>query len=380
MDTPTPQRTRLFVVFTLLAVALIGLPAVATAQTSDDVEREQRELERARSAAARALEELRAANAALEDAVVEMNEINGELATLTSKTTQLRTRTNEYRAESEDLRSRAQDLVRQAYIGGRGDVIGASLEASSIQDAVTRRVILDQATSVDLVSITRLETVSREMDRLRADLSADLDRVAELSALSDLIVRRMETARERADQAYAKAQDVAADQLDDFREAERQKRIRDEEERQKRNKDDGAGGGLPPTATPGWQCPVPNGRFINDWGFPRSGGRTHKGTDIFAPRGSPAVAVSSGTVTFDVYSLGGKIVWLRGDDGNQYYYAHNEGFPSGLSNGDRVAKGQTIAFVGNTGNAITTSPHVHFQFHPGGGSAVNPYPTLAANC
>lgn len=371
------RNLRLLLVLTLLSVVIAGLPTAVGAQTSDDVEREKRELERARAEAEDALEDLRAANAALDAAFLELNEINGELATLTWKTTQLRTRTTEYRAESDELRDRAETLVREAYMGGRGDLIQASLEANTIQDVVTRQLILDQATSADLVSITRLEAVSREMDRLQADLAVDLDRVADLRALSDLVVRRMDTARERADAAFARAQEVAADQLDDFREAERQKRIKDEEERKKK---EGAGGGLPITSTPGWQCPVPTGRFINDWGFPRSGGRTHKGTDIFAPRGDHALASSAGSLRLDTYSLGGKILWLRGDDGIHYYYAHLDGYPGGIRNGSRVQKGQVIGFVGNTGNAITTSPHLHFQMHPGGGSAVNPYPTLAAHC
>jgi murein DD-endopeptidase MepM/ murein hydrolase activator NlpD len=368
---------RLLLVLALLSVVVTGLPTAAGAQTSDDVERERRELERARAQAEAALEELRAANAALESALVELNEINGELANLTWKTTQLRTRTSEYRTESDELRKRAESLVRDAYIGGRGDLLQSSLEATTIQDVVTRQLILDQATNADLVSITRLEAVSREMDRLQLSLADDLDRVAELRALSDLVVRRMDTAQQRADDAFARAQDVAADQLADFREAERLKKIRDLEEQKRK---EGASGGLPITSTPGWQCPVPSGRFINDWGFPRSGGRTHKGTDIFADRGTHALATSSGTLRLDTYSLGGKILWLRGNDGIHYYYAHLDGYPNGIRTGSQVQKGQVIGFVGNTGNAITTSPHLHFQMHPGGGSAVNPYPTLAAHC
>ncbi len=367
-------RFRRLLVLTLLSVVLAGLPTAVGAQTSDDVEREKRELERARAEAQEALDELRAANEALDAALIELNEINGELANLTWKTTQLRTRTSEYREESDELRTRAETLVREAYMGGRGDLIQASLEANTIQDVVTRQLILDQATSADLVSITRLEAVSREMDRLQLDLADDLDRVAELRALSELVVRRMDTAQQRADEAFAKAQRVAADQLDDYREAERLKKIEDAK------KKEGSGGGLPPGTTPGWQCPVPEGRFINDWGFPRSGGRTHKGTDIFASRGTNTLATSAGTLRLDTYSLGGKILWLRGDDGIHYYYAHLDGYPSGIRTGSRVSKGQVIGFVGNTGNAITTSPHLHFQMHPGGGSAVNPYPTLAAHC
>lgn len=365
---------RTLAVVALLAIVFAGFPGPVGAQTTEDVEREKRELERARTEAQKALDELREANAALDDALLELNRINGELAELTYKTSQMRARSTEYRAESDDLRHRAEDLVRETYMNGRRDNLEVSLEATSIQDVVTRRIILDQAVDADLASVTRLEVVSREMDRIRADLQVDLERVAELKALSELVVRRMDEAQHRADDAYAKAQRVAAAQLEDFQKAERLKKIEDAKKLK------GAGGGLPPGATPGWQCPVPSGRFINDWGFPRSGGRTHQGTDIFASRGTNTYATVSGTIRIDTYNLGGKITWLRGDDGIHYYYAHLDGWPAEIKTGVRVSKGAVVGFVGNTGNAITTSPHLHFGMYPGGGSPVNPFPTLAANC
>ena len=121
--------------------------------------------------------------------------------------------------------------------------------------------------------------------------------------------------------------------------------------------------------------------YINDWGFPRSGGRTHKGTDVFAVQGTPLVAVTDGYI--GKYSpvekgLGGITVWVYGYDGHHYYYAHMSKVEKGIKVGAKVKAGQIVGYVGNTGNARTTPPHLHFQIHPNGGEPVNPYPFLRA--
>lgn len=139
-------------------------------------------------------------------------------------------------------------------------------------------------------------------------------------------------------------------------------------------------------------CPVAGDvRFINDFGFPRSHGRKHRGNDMFADRNTPLVAVAAGTIIRadfeDNYvigtgrgDLGGITLWLRDDVGNKYYYAHLESIAPGIVTGVRVDQGQIIGYLGNSGNAATTSPHLHFQIHPGGGEPTNPYPINRVAC
>jgi hypothetical protein len=118
----------------------------------------------------------------------------------------------------------------------------------------------------------------------------------------------------------------------------------------------------------------------NGFGDPRSEGRTHEGNDCFAPIGTPLLAVEDGSIeqaqNIDE-GLGGITLWLRGDSGTSYYYAHHSRNIVRAA-GVRVSRGQVIAEVGNTGNARTTPPHVHFEIHPTGrgGPPVDPFPLL----
>lgn len=132
----------------------------------------------------------------------------------------------------------------------------------------------------------------------------------------------------------------------------------------------------------GLTCPVGAPiRHSADWHAPRSGGRLHQGNDIFAPSGTVLVAIESGIIdkSSDVdIGLGGITVWLRGDSGTRWYYAHNR--QNLVARGTRVVAGQPIALLGNTGNARTTPSHVHFEMHPGGGGAANPYPLISQLC
>lgn len=125
------------------------------------------------------------------------------------------------------------------------------------------------------------------------------------------------------------------------------------------------------------RCPVDGSvRYMNDWGFPRSGGRFHEGNDLFAARGTPTVAVVAGTALQKVGPIGGRQVKLLGDDGTTYYYTHLDRF--GVAG--RVSAGTVIGYVGSSGNAAGTSPHLHFELHPGDGAAVNPFPSISPVC
>ena len=112
------------------------------------------------------------------------------------------------------------------------------------------------------------------------------------------------------------------------------------------------------------------------WGNERDGGaRRHEGVDIFAPRGTPAVAAADGYITrTGETKLGGRVVWLADAQGQHLYYAHLD--RQLVQPGQRVRAGDTLGLVGNTGNARTTPPHLHFGIYRAGRGAIDPWPFL----
>ena len=123
-----------------------------------------------------------------------------------------------------------------------------------------------------------------------------------------------------------------------------------------------------------WICPVEGASYFNDWGFPRSGGRYHEGNDLYAARGTPVRAPVSGRVEFKTGTVGGRQFNLQGSDGVMYLGSHLDSF--GTSG--QVTAGTIVGYVGTSGNAEGTRPHLHFgMYHKGG--VINPYPSLVDN-
>ena len=121
--------------------------------------------------------------------------------------------------------------------------------------------------------------------------------------------------------------------------------------------------------------PLPEQGLADTWGAARSQGRTHEGIDIFAPRGTPIQSTTQGIVSkVGNNNLGGRVVVVVGPGGAGHYYAHLEDYAD-ISPNDWVNAGDIIGYVGDSGNAKGTPPHLHYGIYING-SAVNPYPLL----
>ena len=125
--------------------------------------------------------------------------------------------------------------------------------------------------------------------------------------------------------------------------------------------------------------------FTDDFAAARALTGWHHGNDIFAPAGAPILAVTDGTLFLVGWNdIGGNRLWLRDTEGNEFYYAHLSAFSPLAFNGSRVRAGDVIGFVGTSGDAVGTPPHLHFEIHPaallglGYDGVINPYRYLLA--
>ncbi|MEM9748051.1 MAG: peptidoglycan-binding protein, partial [Actinomycetota bacterium] len=120
--------------------------------------------------------------------------------------------------------------------------------------------------------------------------------------------------------------------------------------------------------------------FEDTWHAPRGNGRVHEGVDIIAAEGKLLYAVTDGIITtlwYDQPGLrAGNGVKLEQPDGTYFVYLHMEGFAPGIEVGTRVKAGDVLGTNGNTG--LSATAHLHFEIHPQGGAAINPYPIVKA--
>jgi len=118
-------------------------------------------------------------------------------------------------------------------------------------------------------------------------------------------------------------------------------------------------------------------QVADTWHASRSGGRQHEGQDIFAPKGTKVLSATNGYVyKIGENNLGGQTVSVISSGARVYYYAHLAAYAPGLQVGDRVTTKTLLGFVGTTGNAQGTPPHLHFGIYGFGGDAINPLPML----
>ena len=294
-------------------------------------------------------------------------------------------RQNEQQSLKGELEAQAADL----YMRAATSTAGATALFSKPEDMLTSWEFLSRSNERSFQKARDLAAGAAELDRLAQEL--DRLEAVRMTARDDQRARtnRQEEAMRQALDAYDRLSDRCKELQAEYQ-AE-QARLRAEEEARRRAAEEAARSNStkPPPSNPpaprnigGISCPFTPGRtqFIDSWGYPRSGGRTHKGTDLFAPLDEPVYAIAAGRVSVRTGGIGGKTIWLTADNGIAYYYAHLNGYA--VSSGQRVERGQLIGYNGNSGNAMGTSPHVHLQIHPSGrsGPPVNPYGTMAGVC
>lgn len=269
---------------------------------------------------------------------------------------------------TKDVVARAQEL----YMSGGSGAVEALLAADDFGDFADRAEMLSRVADEEADVFVALDRNNSELEQLEKQL--DVDSKALASTLDALEDEKTELQNKLAS---------VTDEYKDLKAQIERERAAEAAAAAAARSTNGGGGAVPTvsvptTSTNGKTCPVAGPvSFIDSWGYPRSGGRTHEGVDMMADYGTPVVAITSGTITYSGYGgSAGNWQILSGSDGNAYWYMHNQ---ENIVNGGSVRAGQQIATVGDTGNA-TGIPHLHFEYHPGGGGAVNPYPLVASLC
>jgi murein DD-endopeptidase MepM/ murein hydrolase activator NlpD len=274
--------------------------------------------------------------------------------------------------EAAELSVLAERRAVTAYVG-RDTLTGSFLiEGGDPLDEVRRQKLLARTKEEEDDAVARLVALNADLAHEQRQLEVqrvEQERLVEQVEEEQVVVQAQ---LQEAQQAV----ELLEEQLRREEEAARARELAAAAAREASNRDNGRdySGAY---VTTGIVCPVQGAvSFIDSWGAPRHQG-AHQGVDLMAATGTPNVAVVSGDVTYKGGGTSGLGAYLHGDDGNLYYYFHLSAYEGGARH---VSQGEVIGFVGNTGDARYTAPHTHFEIHPGGGAAVNPYPSVAAVC
>jgi murein DD-endopeptidase MepM/ murein hydrolase activator NlpD len=335
----TARRSTVCITLALvLGAGVVAVPA-ASADTKAQLEAARRDYAQAQAALAAATQAWQRAEAQLASLNDEIQATRIRIARRTSTIVRL----------EERLRDRAVGAF-ESGIGGTLDVLLSSASITEFSDRVEYLGSIAQGDS-DLV--VGLEVEQEQLRRDRDSLTVAIERQTQITA------QREQARGDIAAAAGRLVDDVAA--LED--------KLKQEQE---------ALAFFGQSVNPGAPiaaCPVrgPNS-FVDSFGWPRPGGRVHEGIDLIAPYGTPIVAVQPGRAVATQNSLGGNAVIVYGPGGDWTYYAHL----SSYGQMGAVSVGTVIGFVGSTGD--TNVNHLHFEYHPGGGAAVDPYNALRAVC
>src|SRR6056297_2987408 len=336
-----PRLAAVAAAVAVVATASLAPPPAARAQTLDDLDDAEEVVDDLGDRLDAATDAYESTWAAIEAAQVELDALID--------------RAEDLAAEVDRAYGMVEARARSAFMRGTSETFELVLGAESSTDAVERAALLELLQRRDLIRVDDALALQVSLDQVEAEVA---DRQADLEAQRDQLRADAQLLQERLEEAEAEASTIRTL-------VARQRRV-----------DRGAQQGI-------YACIFDPGRyrFRDTWGAPRSGGRSHKGTDIFAVHGEPTYAITSGVIQrHSNGGLGGIGLYLRGDDGNVYYYAHLESIDPSATVGTRVVAGDLIARNGSTGNADSWAPHVHFELRPGGGTQINPYPWLAAAC
>ncbi|HSJ50913.1 MAG TPA: peptidoglycan DD-metalloendopeptidase family protein [Actinomycetota bacterium] len=336
------RRTTLGILLALAMLAgAIGL-SPATAGTKE-------ELDEAKADLAAIQSELDAATGEWQRAVFELDRTRAQIADARARIAQL-----ELRVGRIDRRLTRRAVI--AFTSGPASTIDILLSSATVTEFSDRLEFLGSMTQGDADLALEHQNAQESLRRERDDLKG-------LSEQQAREVGVLNAARERIDDRLA-AMDARVNEL--------MEKLKQEQAAAKQLVVLGQRT-LPGAAIQ--VCPVagPNS-FVDSFGWPRVG-HTHQGIDLIAPFGTPIVAAHPGAASFSSSSSGGLQAYVRGSGGTYTFYAHLSSYGQSGS----VSAGTVIGYVGSTGNAGSTN-HLHFEYHPGGGAAINPYQMLLAVC